>query len=313
MSLTELPDTVDKLTRKLVELWPEHEKFTGKSLANRSASELETAEAIAKAIYALSDNESASINRLIADYRFLCEEIVLPEEIHFRREGHYRLKHFADAEREVYANAPFMSRYMNGLLMTEIFWANHAAAFHSFRCDFLPSLAGASHLLEVGPRHGLFLAFAARSRNVAELTGWDISQASLDHTRAALSALAVGRHVDLVRQDLFDASSAPAGGAFDAIVMSEILEHLEDPGAALRAVEPWLKPGGTVWINVPANSPAPDHIYLFENLEHAETLVREAGYDVTDAQAFPMTGATLESAVRRKLSVTCVVTARKPR
>ena len=44
---------------------------------------------------------------------------------------------------------------------------------------------------------------------------------------------------------------------YESVVLSEILEHLEDPIAALRAVRERLEPGGTVFINVPATPQSP--------------------------------------------------------
>jgi hypothetical protein len=73
----------------------------------------------------------------------------------------------------------------------------------------------------------------------------------------------------------------------------------------------WLKPGGTIWVNVPANSPAPDHIFLVNSPEHACDIVRSAGLEVVHSQGFPMTGATLEKARHRKLAISCVVVGRK--
>lgn len=47
-----------------------------------------------------------------------------------------------------------------------------------------------------------------------------------------------------------------ASNTFDAVILSEILEHLDDDGAALREVYRVLKPGGVVAITVPhANYP----------------------------------------------------------
>ena len=73
-----------------------------------------------------------------------------------------------------------------------------------------------------------------------------------------------------------------------------------------------LKPGGYVWINVPANSPAPDHIYLVDSPEAACDLVRDAGFEVADWTAFPMSGTTLEKARKRKTAISCIVLGRKP-
>ncbi len=39
---------------------------------------------------------------------------------------------------------------------------------------------------------------------------------------------------------------------FDLVVMTDVLEHLDDPGAALRALHARLTPGGSILITVPA-------------------------------------------------------------
>lgn len=44
-----------------------------------------------------------------------------------------------------------------------------------------------------------------------------------------------------------------AGGAFDAVVCSDVLYHLDDDVAALREIFRVLRPGGIVVINVPAH------------------------------------------------------------
>ena len=76
----------------------------------------------------------------VDDYQFLCEEIYLPEELHFRRNGSYRLKSFEEALTTVYSNAPFMTRYMNGLLVSDVLWNNHCRGLQHFADVFLNSL-----------------------------------------------------------------------------------------------------------------------------------------------------------------------------
>lgn len=297
---------------EILRRWPEHETYIDKSLADRKPEVMRVSDTLSDVVLRLADDIPGGIDTLCDDYRFLCEKIVLPEELHFVRNGRYRLSSFEDANRECYANAPFMNRYMNGLLVSDIIWDNHAHAIGSFINHYLPRLKPGSDHLEIGPGHGIFLYFAAQSPNVESVTAWDVSQTSIDNTRHALKTLGVERPVELVLQNLFDVGEADEGGRFDSIVMSEILEHLEDPVAALKAASKWLRPGGYLWINVPANSPAPDHIFLVNNVEHAEQLALEAGLEVVESNAFPMSGTTLEKAIKRKQAVSCVVTTRKP-
>ena len=301
-----------RLIEALVARWPGHAGYLAKSFTGRSPASMATTEEIAGVIERLAADIGGGINTLCADYRFLCEEIVLPEELHFRRHGSYRLTSFEDANSECYANAAFMGRYMNGLLMSDVMWANHAAAMNYYVRDYLPVLAVGSDHLEIGPGHGIFLYFAARRTEIGSVSAWDVSPTSIANTRHALATLGVTRPVSLVLQNLFDASGADSEGNFDSIVMSEILEHMEDPVAALGAAALWLRPGGTIWVNVPVNSPAPDHIYLFTSPEHASEVVRAAGLEIAATAAFAMQNFSLEKAARNQLSVSCVVTARKP-
>lgn len=299
--------SLDKLLSRLLEIWPEHADYVGKSFADRSSELMATSEVIASCVLKLANQANGTLDTLCDDYRFLCEKIVLPEELYFRRHDRYRLSSFADAQRECYANAPFMSRYMNGVLLSNIVWLNHAEAITSYVREYLPSLAEGTDHLEVGPGHGLFLYFAAINPAVATVTGWDVSPTSIEHTGAALRTLGVTRPVNLALRDMAVVAAAADSARFDSIVMSEILEHLEDPVAALGAAAALLRSGGHVWVNVPANSPCPDHIFLIDSPEHACELVRSAGLEVVASHAFPMTGATLERARRNKLPISCVV------
>jgi 2-polyprenyl-3-methyl-5-hydroxy-6-metoxy-1,4-benzoquinol methylase len=300
------------LVTRLSEQWPEHVTYLAKSFAGRDSSNMEIAEELAIIIGKLSVGIEGGIEALCADYRFLCEDIVPPEELYFRRNGSYRLTRFEDANSECYANAKFMYRYMNGLLVSNVMWSNHTAAMTHFVRTYLPTLNDSSAHLEIGPGHGIFLYFAASMTSVKSVTAWDVSPTSIANTRHALATLGVNKPVSLVLQNLFNAGGADAGGNFDSIVMSEILEHMENPVEALRSAAVWLKSSGQIWVNVPANSPAPDHIYLFTSPEHVCNVVHSAGLEVVTSEAFAMQGVSLAKAAKNQLSVSCVVTARKP-
>jgi 2-polyprenyl-3-methyl-5-hydroxy-6-metoxy-1,4-benzoquinol methylase len=306
-------DALHTIAQAVTAAWPEHAGFIGKSLSGRSDAVLDVSERLSDAILKLAPSIEGGIPTLVADYRFLCEEIVLPEEMYFRRNDRYRLSSFEDANRECYANAPFMDRYMNGLLLSDVLWSNHAHAFAYFVDQYLTHLPEGARHLEIGPGHGLLLYFAAASGRLSKIAGWDVSPTSIAKTQHALDLLGVTAPVDLTLQDLFAAPAPGEDALFDGIVMSEILEHLEQPVAALQSAALWLAPGGHLWINVPANSPAPDHIFLFDGLDHAQAIAREAGLEVIDAVAFPMSGTTLARAEKHKLSISCSVLARRPR
>ena len=131
-------------------------------------------------------------------------------------------------------------------------------------------------LLEVGCGHGLLLD-EARHRGWA-VEGLEIAGASRAH------AASLGL-------DVRDATLEDASGAYQAVVLADVLEHLDDPVGALRRVAELLVPGGAALIVTPdpASTTArlagsrwwgylPSHTYL---IPHATLrgLLRDAGLE----------------------------------
>lgn len=234
------------------------------------------------------------------DYSWLCEQ-QLTEELFFRRNNRYRLSTFAEAYDQVYSNKDYMTRYMNGLLFTQLWWSNHTGVMGFYQSNFVATnREGYSHL-EIGPGHGLFLYLAAADPRAGSVSAWDISQASLTLTAAALSKLGLERLPQLKVQDFFSNPS----GQFDSIVFSEVLEHMEHPRQALETIRPLLSDHGRLFLNMPINSPAPDHLFNVETPEDLDRFVEGAGYTVIERAYFPVTNHTLDTARRKKLTISC--------
>ena len=253
-------------------------------------------------------NVGDSLTRYVEDYRWMSERF-LEEEIFFQREGRYRLSTFEEAYREVYSDLDYMSRYKRGILISQIIWDPHARAFDAFREEFLRGIPEGSSYLEVGPGHGFFLYFASLCSNISKLEAWDVSKASIQETKAALKKLGVSRDITIVEQDVLQAPTRHA--EFDAAVISEVLEHLERPDLALRSLWSALKFGGRIFINAPINSPAPDHIYLWKSTDEFAKFVEDQGFRIEIAHYLPVTGYTLERAVKYNASISCVMIATK--
>lgn len=286
--------------------WPEHKTYIYKSLNGHSDSELSRLERLSTQILALAGSR---LNQFIDSYRWLCG-IFNEEQIHFIRTGRYRRSSFAEAEAEVYSNKPFMQKYMEGLLISQLFWSNHAKSY-LFHDAFLSTLKPKSRYLEIGPGHGLYLASAALHEACTEVEAWDVSEESLAQTEASTRIMKVVKPVCLVRRNVLDVGLRNATTqAFDVIVISEVLEHLEHPQAALTNLHSFLKPGGQIMVNFPINSPAPDHIYLLDSLQSVEKLVSAAGFVIEKSQGFPSTGYTLSRAMNTKATVSCVIVGR---
>jgi 2-polyprenyl-3-methyl-5-hydroxy-6-metoxy-1,4-benzoquinol methylase len=286
---------------------PAHFAYLEKRLASAGEDELTLLENLAAQITALGGGRLGDICQ---NYDFICK-IVREEEIYFRRNGKYRLDNFADANRLVYADSDYMGKYMDGLLLTQIYWSNHSACYRFYRDVFLGGAPENYDYLEIGPGHGLLLYQAIADARCGSVTGWDLSQASIDHTIEALDALGVkGRKPKLMLQDLYEAPKS--SGPFDCITFSEVLEHLEDPHGALAKLFQNLKPGGRLFVNVPINSPAPDHLYLLRKPEEAVEAVRRAGFDIETSAFFPMTNHTMAQAEKHKLTISACIVGRRP-
>src|SRR4029079_2199537 len=87
------------LTGEILSSWPEHSRYLEKSLSGRDPALLRHSERLSKMIVRLARAIDGGLPTLARDYRFLCEQIVLPEELHFRRHDRYRLDNFEDAYR----------------------------------------------------------------------------------------------------------------------------------------------------------------------------------------------------------------------
>ena len=98
-------------------------------------------------------------------------------------------------------------------------------------------------LLDVGAHAGRFIA-RARTR------GWDADGLELNPRTAAYAAAASGGRVHQGNLDTW----APTGAGYDALTMTDVLEHIPDPRAALRRAHDLLEPGGWMAIKVP-NAP----------------------------------------------------------
>jgi len=303
-------DRYPKLQSILAEIcrvWPEHAGYCESRFRNDQPAALSRSEEVADLVHRLADVHS--ITEHCADYRWMCERF-LEEELIFRRTGKYRLATFRDAYEQVYSRHDYMSRYVRGILISQLVWHPHALAFEFFRSRFLALCPPGSRHLEIGPGHGLFLYFASQSPNITGLEAWDVSESSISATRSALTKLGVSMDVKLTLQDVLAAS--PATAPFDSAIISEVLEHLEHPERALATLRASLRPGGRLFINAPVNSPAPDHIYLWSSPDEFVTWVRAQDFEIEASEYYPVTGASLERAMRQKLSISCVVVARRP-
>ena len=94
-------------------------------------------------------------------------------------------------------------------------------------------------LLDVGAGRGRFVAQAREA-------GW-YAHGIEPSRRGIAAARAIG--IELVEGTIDDVDVPP--GSLDAATLWHVLEHVDDPGAALERIAGWLRPGGVLLVGVP--------------------------------------------------------------
>lgn len=173
--------------------------------------------------------------------------------------------------------------YLPGLLLSHYLWPQHYEQLRFFREAFLPRLAraGAARLLEVGIGSGLFLRHALQALPAARGLGLDLSEAALDFSRRHAACHGLGGRFEASRHDLLQ-SALP--GRFDALICVEVLEHLDDPPALLRALRRQAGPGAVVFVSAALNAADIDHVHLYREPAALTAQVEAAGFVIEAAR-----------------------------
>jgi ubiquinone/menaquinone biosynthesis C-methylase UbiE len=244
--------------------------------------------------------KSLSIEFLAASYNLIAGD-TLAEQAFFMEHGKYRHTTFEQVGKSVYGNPEYMEKYMYGLMLTGFLWKNHVLMNRWFEEKIPADRAG--RYLEIGPGHGYHILTAMRRCSFDTYEGIDISATSVALTREILSHFfpETNRSFNIFEADFL---AHEFDRQFDAVIMGEVLEHVERPAAFLQKIARIAGKEAFIYITTAINAPAIDHIYLFDSPRAVEDIVKQAGLSVKDQLLVPYRGMTLGKSLKLRLPVT---------
>ncbi|MGB3676452.1 MAG: class I SAM-dependent methyltransferase [Candidatus Nanopelagicales bacterium] len=147
--------------------------------------------------------------------------------------------------------------------------------FEGARADFVDDLPGHAKVLEIGCGAGGTGALALATGRAVRYHGVEIEPSAAKAAAERLTEVLVG---DVEQIDL-----PWKPGYFDALFMSEVLEHLRDPWTVLRRLRPLVRRGGLVC----ASSPNVAHYRIIQMMLAGRwTLESEGAMDATHLRWF---------------------------
>lgn len=213
---------------------------------------------------------------------------------HAERRGRFRAERLDRSVRTARPRAPSAPRKLQAVPAPELHVWGSSPDFvgprHALRerllFDLLLGGRPGPRVLDVGAGQGTFsLLLAAR--------GFDV--VAVDESEPAVAVL---RERVSPESAAADAAALPfAGESFDAVVLAEVLEHLESDVAALREAARVLRPGGVLAVSVPADRgrPGPSDEWAGHRRRYTRAgllgVCAEAGFEVDRCLAwgFPFT------------------------
>lgn len=120
-------------------------------------------------------------------------------------------------------------------------FAEAPGSTHNLVVDLVPPR---SRVLEFGCATG-YMSEVLASRRGCSVVGIELAPAAAEIARGRCEKVVVGD------AETLDLREALGGDRFDAILFADVLEHLRDPAALLRAVQPFLAQGGGIIASIP--------------------------------------------------------------
>jgi 2-polyprenyl-3-methyl-5-hydroxy-6-metoxy-1,4-benzoquinol methylase len=224
---------------------------------------------------------------------------MLFEQLKFRKSGKYSSSSFDEVYRKVYNNPEVMEYHILGLMISQFLWKQHFDILDFFVKGLKKHNKNVHNYLEIGGGHGLYVSEALNILQSSDFELLDISPSSIEIAKKFINN-------DTVKYTCADIFSFVPNQTYDFVTLGEVLEHVEKPKELLTKIHSLLSHNGILFISVPVNSPAIDHIYLFNHEDEIREML-ESHYSIVDDKIILSEDVDLESA--RKYKITIMYTA----
>ena len=262
---------------------------------------------IASRLALIYGDKSHWISETVRGYVMLSMEF-LKLQRQLEMTGRYLLSSEREALQVAYANQDvFGSYYLPGLLLSEALWPNHFLLGDAFKKLFLRTLPSCAEVLEIGVGTGYHLDLMLRNCPNVRYTGFDISRYAIDFCRHyAFGKSGEDPRARFIEGNVSNGTPLPPASV-DAVVMGEILEHIDDPASVLREVKKVLRPNGCMFLTTVAFAANIDHIFMFEKIDDIRALLKENGWHIVSDWPLPIYPEDKPGMVRRPMNYGALV------
>ena len=289
----------DSNTVKLISIISEKNIFQAKAL-NGLLDKLtqEEKEGLA-ALLGFYIKQGDTIEHLAECYLGFIQDI-MEEQLFFVENRRYRYFSSEEVNAFFYQNTGYMEYYMKGLAVSTYLLESHRKCREWF-CKKISSYRSGKYWLDAGVGHGEYLQLAVRHTDYEHYLGIDISPTCVQMCREMMEQrIAKGtKSIEIKEQDFFQYD----GPICDAVILGEILEHVEAPQAFLKKVYEITNEMSFIYITTVVNCPQKDHIYLFKSVEEIEGMYEDAGFRICDRLVCPTNGYTIEKALKKQTAI----------
>jgi 2-polyprenyl-3-methyl-5-hydroxy-6-metoxy-1,4-benzoquinol methylase len=149
-------------------------------------------------------------------------------------------------------------------------------------------LASGTKVLDIGCGEASLLKHLHAAAPQGEYFGCDVSHRVIDLDSNARGASIQFFQADVCSDAFSDTAKTAAGGEYDIVVSSEVIEHVENDGALLRNAAKVLKPGGYFLLTTQSGPRYRIDLELLHHLRHyrradLKAAIRAAGLEVVES------------------------------